>query len=281
MYSSRSYHRRNKSYYRKKRINRKFSPALYKHDIPTFFQQKGRILQTTPLRMYPIPTQLPNTKTLENMYNTLLKAKYPNVGPQPSPEPDPPLQSYVVSFNKSFNDLYSLENNRLTNSYFPTLVTSSAELTPLPAGWDYRFDLYNIQFRQGIAPNYSSETQFHIDLVSPILSDSNPYQFVIKSVTTSGGSSGLSLAWVTTFIPVSANQAKLTRCTYTTSSFNVQQQTVSTTDNNITDNGWYPLLSTDFDPAEGDNYIQFTLNSGDAPTLYMTFTVLCTPIESF
>lgn len=280
MYSRRYYPRKSRSYNRKKRINRKFSPALYKHDIPTFFQQKGRIIQTSPLRLNPIPTQLPNSKTLQNMYNVLLKAKYPNVGPVDPPPAPPPLQSYVVSFNKSFYDMYYLANHQLSYSYLSTFVTSNADLTPLPVGWDYQFDLYNIQFRINIAPNTTNDTQFHIDLVNPLLTDPNPYQIVLKTLNTSGGTNGLSVAWITSFIPVTENQAKLTRASFTSSNVTVQQQTVSTNDNVISDNGWYPIISTDHNPEDGDNYLEFVNNSQILPFLSITFTVLCTPIQS-
>ena len=280
MYSSRSYTRRNKSYYRKKRINRKFSPALYKHDIPTYFQQKGRIIQTTPLRMHPIPTQLPNTKTLENMYNTLLKAKYPNVGPVEPPPPDPPLQSYVSSFTISATQLYNLTDHRLTPNDLTQLTTTYGDLTTLPEGWDYQFDLYTITFRETIIPHETDATQFHIDLVHPILTDPNPYQFVIKTLNTSSDG-GLYVTWMTSFIPLNSDLAKITRASFTLQGVTVQNPSVATNDNDITDNGWYPLVSTYFDDPEHPNYIEYVPNTTSISPLNMTLTVLCTPIQSF
>ena len=219
MYSPRRHINRyySRSYNRKKRINKKFSPAAYKNNVPTYFQQKGRIIQTSPLRLYQIPRQLPNMKTFDNMYNILLKAKYPNVGPvdPPTPAPQVPLQPYIVSFRASSSYLYTLTDHQLTPTNLVDLVNNSGQLTELPDGWDYQFDLFTLEFRHEITPDSSNTDLFHIDLTHPIFVD-NPYPIVLKTLTTNAGSFGLHLVWLSSLIPVSSNQAKITRGSYTT-----------------------------------------------------------------
>jgi len=282
MFSSRRYSPRYRSrqYYHKRNINRKFSPAAYKNNPPTYYQQKGRIIQTSPLNLYQVPRQLPNSQTLDKMYNTLVKAKYPGLNPQPTPtppQPPIPLQPYIVQISTNLSSIYDIEDKKMTPFRLYELVTASGQLTDLPAGWDYRFDLFNIIFNQVYNPNTSNTSQFHLDLTHPLFTDNTPYQFVIKSVTTSASTSSFSVSWVCSLIPNGANSAKITRAAYTSASITITTPTIATNDSIVSDNGWYPILSTSFE--DEINFIEYVLNSGSNPSLNVTYTVLCTPIQ--
>lgn len=281
MFSSRRYSPRYKSrqYYKKKNINRKFSPAVYKNNIPTYYQQKGRIIQTSPLHLYSVPRQLPSSETLKEMYETLIKVNYPNVGPQPTPPPSLPLQPYVSQFSLNSQQCYALENHKITPLMLEYLVETYGNLTPLPEGWAYRFELFTISMSHRIPQNSTSIAQYHIDLCNPILSNmNNPVQIVIKSVTTSGGTTGVSAAWLCSFIPIEENYGRIPRCTYSTGSITVSNLTLATNDSEVNDNGWYPIISSDGLPE--NNYLDFVLNSGEfPPELLLLFTVLCTPVQ--
>lgn len=277
MYRRKYYSRQ---YNRKKKINKKFSPSAYKNNPPSYYQQIGRIIQTSPLRMYEPLTQIPNSKTLEKMYNTLLKAKYPNVGPAPPPPPELPLQPYVVSFKILASDIYNLPDHRMFPINLAEFCSNSGSLTPLPPGWDYQFDLYTLEFREFIIPNDSDTSQYHLDLVHPVFPDNSPYQFVIKSLST-GSSGAINIVWLTSLIPLTENQAKITRGAFTTAGITITNPTLNTNDSLITDNGWYPFLSTAFDPDSQLNYIEYVANNSTISSLNVQCTVLCTPIESF
>lgn len=279
MFSSRRYSPRYKSrqYYHKKNINRKFAPAAYKSNPPTYYQQKGRIIQSSPLHLYSIPRQLPNSETLKKMYNTLLKINYPNVGPNSTPQV--PLQPYLASFTLTAAQLSDLPDGKLNPTNFSTLVRNTTELTNLPSGWEYKFELFTIEFRQRIASGLVESSQYHIDLVHPIFV-ANPYSIVLKTVSTTGSGSTNSIVCLTSLIPVDANQVKVTRLAYTTSGYSVTSPTIASNDPVINDNGWYPILSTAY--SDNQNYLQFVLNSGSfSDELYLMFSVLCIPIESF
>lgn len=277
MFSSRRYSPRYKSrqYYKKKNINRKFSPAAYKNNIPTYYQQKGRIIQTSPLHLYSVPRQLPNSETLKNMYDTLLKVNYPNVGPNPTPQM--PLQPYLVSFALTAAEINTFtEDGKLTPTKFQSLVSISTELSNLPEGWGYKFELYTIEFRQRIGSGLVESNQYHIDLTHPIFVD-NPYSIVIKTVSTTG-SNNTNIIMMTSLIPVQPYEVKLSRLAFTTQGYTITNPTLTSDDADINDNGWYPILSNSY-PDE-QNFLEIVLNSGRIPDdLYMLFNVLCTPVQ--
>lgn len=245
MYSTRRYYSRPKSrqYYRKKKINQKFSPAAYKNNIPTFYQQKGRILQTSPLKLYQVPRQIPNSKTLEQMYQILLKAKYPNVGPSQSFEYD---GSFYNIYSDTLRNVFRFSGDDATSSikidsqWLSNYIENLPGKPPLPDGykWDARILGFNIDYP--VAFDYA---QWHIDYNNPIISQ--PIQLVIKSNTAT--TSAPVYNYSTMLFPTSDSNLSYTQIYFTSSGMNRRYQTIST---NVTINPEleiYPMIDTDND----------------------------------
>lgn len=269
MYSS----RRRYPYYRKRKYNssRKkiFSPNLFTSNIPSYYQMKGRTVQQSPRLMYNPPTEMPSSKTLQKMYDTLLKAKYPNVGPQILP-----LKPYVIEHETTINIISDNTDSKF--SPLDLLTTIQSKLTPLPSTWRYKIECFNINFQASQGSGTSSPVQYHLDLYHPILTEqTNPIQLIYKTVTTSAFGP---VQWNANLTPTQINQLRYTRASYTTGGIAFTQPVVATLDDNITDNGWYPILSTEYDPQQ--NYLECVINSGVLGyNPIIAFSVLCTPVQ--
>lgn len=141
MYSPRRrYHRyQSKKYYR----NNLFAPTLHKANMPTYYQMKGRILQQTPSRIKNAPTEMLSRPKLDEMYETLVKAKYP------IPIPPVPSEDFV-DFEYNFKtDFISMANwpSVIDLQYLNTFVAAQLPNLPEPPeGYSYGFQLTFIDF---------------------------------------------------------------------------------------------------------------------------------------
>lgn len=257
MYSPRRYysHPKSRQYYRKKKINQKFSPAAYKNNIPTFYQQKGRILQTSPLKLYQVPRQIPNSKTLEKMYNLLLKVKYPGVGPDIILPIDPNLEINYAVHNIPIMDLFSFTDESTATSiqigkeYCNFIISALPTLPPPSQGYKWGAALMTIlyDYDLGSVPNTS---QFHLDYVNNWLSDSQ-YQLIIKSVTTTATLDELN--GIIFFAGSVGNNIKLARIQFTTSSLNNSMRTTATSIPVASGSDFISIIS-----STDDNYLEIT-----------------------
>lgn len=181
MYSPRrgSYKYRSSQYYKKKRINRKFSPALYKAPIPSYFQQKGRIIQTSPARIPIVPRFLPNRETLDDMYNTLIQANYPNVGPSSSFQYD---GWYYHIFSAPLSEIFTFPSSTPYTSYpvntqwLKQYLDSLVERPPLPEGFDIEGNIMQLHYS---IPAGSSTSRFTLTYNTDLYAD--PIYLISKS----------------------------------------------------------------------------------------------------
>lgn len=222
MYSSRRYYPRYKSrqYYHKKKINQKFSPAAYKNNPPTYYQQKGRIIQTSPLNLYQVPRQIPNSQTLQKMYNALVKARYPGVGPSSGGTIDPNLEINFSVNNIPITDIFSFADDstptsvKIGKEYCDYIISTVPNLPPPAAGYRWFAALMYIlyDYDQGQVANTS---QFHLDYVNDWLT-SNPLTLMQKTLTTNSVTD--SYNGIIFLAGYYGNNIKYARVTFTTGS---------------------------------------------------------------
>lgn len=239
MYSSR-YHYPYR--YRKNRIQSKYSPAARKQEWPTYTQQKGRILQTSPRFMYNPINNLPNSKTYDRMYETLQKVKYPALIPQPLPNQVLPFaitNDFVLS-TLFDGDSPILDNVKLQILMDDYLLNNLPELIQYHPNWTYQiFNFYLINRYSSYAFN---DWQFHIDWKSNLIGGQS-YQMVLKTVD-----NPMSFDYATpriTVQPRSVNELRAYRISQTTGgNFTQTYNDLATNDPNTADNGLYPLIDT-------------------------------------
>lgn len=278
MYSSRRYYRKSKQYYRKKRINKKFSPSLYKHQVPTYFQQKGRIIQTTPLNIHPIPQSLPNSKTLEKMYNTLIKAKYPGVTPSPS------IQYHGWYFNllpASIPELFSFPSESATTSdyinstWLSTYVENLQSRPPLPEGYEIEAHVMGISFD---FPANTSTAQYHLYWTSPLFQNAVP---LIAKETQSTIENDIYNVYLTAE-PHDSSHINISYIRYTTQTLYPVYTSYGTQMGIDPTAAYYPLISTSDNP--NTTFIQIvrsTFPVDKLPYGGINFFIVYRYIESF
>lgn len=275
MYSPRrgSYKYRSRQYYKKKRINRKFSPALYKSPIPDYFQQKGRIIQTSPARIPIVPRYLPNGETLDKMYNTLIQANYPGVIPSAQYN-----GYYFTYYQTNIKDIFTFSSPTVVTSdvidskWLNDYVTNYVQRPPLPEGYEIHADIFalNFDFTQG-----TDESLYSLIWHSPIKSSDT-------TLISKAQSSTLAYDYNNMFVllsPRSTNQIFYNQISFSSASIS---QSISSgyTDQNIsTDNQYYPFVTSD-DPAL-TSYLRVIRQSGSAdPTGTICFLIVYRYIES-
>ena len=148
MYSPRRRKYISKKYYR----NRLFAPALAKANIPNFYQMKGRIIQQSPSNIKEPVTENMTQKKLTQMYETLIKFKYP---PVMSNLPFDPTPYTFVTDSEPIILSEIADNVVFDNNYFQNML-DNFEKPNAPEGYSYYFDVIQCFIEAGVIENDTS-----------------------------------------------------------------------------------------------------------------------------
>lgn len=269
MLSSRrvSYKPRSRQYYKKKRINRKFSPALYKHSIPTYYQQKGRILQTTPYRMPIVPYSLPDYKTLDKMYQTLVKANYPGLSPSVQYN-----GYYFTSYSGSIADVFTfpspsvMTSDVIDSQWLNNYVTNYIERPPLPDGYTIEAHIFSLNYD---FPDGTFDSQWYLTYHSSIFSQD--INLIEKST-----SSTLSVPYYNIhniLSPVKSDLLRYTSVTFASTSIAMNFASSYTTSSVDVNTEYYPFIATT-DPPLTDYLRVIRSTAGTVPFGNITFLII-------
>lgn len=273
MYSRRRklYRYQSKKYYR----NNLFAPSLRKATSPNYYQMKGRIIQQSPLNMKDPNTFIMTRDKLDEYYNILKQYKY--VIPQPI-TPDLSAYNTLVSLPYSLSEIIT-QYGILVNFDTEWLIAASNiylndSLPSPPSGFIWKFSCLNIDFvRNGL--NTTDSTRYSLVFNSPNFLTDNQFPIIDKDADM-GPYSVNSHAHITCKRTGVANQAEITEITYAQYSLGISSVEVSTTDPNINDNGWYPLITNDESASTYNSSITFnsTQTGSIYDRTYLTFNVL-------
>ena len=125
--------------------NNLYSPTIKGKKYPTYYQRKGRVLQTTPANNYEAPDTMINNQILAKYYRTLVDYNYPVVRPLRSPN--------YVTFSTEvmyFRDLFA-NCITFTADDFYLLLQQQGKLLPdyVNKTWHYLVQLINISVPAG------------------------------------------------------------------------------------------------------------------------------------
>lgn len=250
MYSPR---RRYSRYYSKKYYrNNLFAPSLKKANDPNYYQMKGRILQQSPRDIKEPPTELITRSKLDKMYQTLQLYKYPI--PQPI-IPDISNFSTVVSKRFTLYELITTYGGQgrsfvINPEWLSTEVIGNINLPLAPEGYTWHFALTNIIYTRDNMPTLSSNDTNRYLLVwdGPFLVTGDPPMQTYKNLITQSLDMAPTTKREHTIYVVPGPDINQCRCniiTYTQSTVNSSLSTSATIDSNITDNGYYYLVTND------------------------------------
>lgn len=251
MYSR--YRYKSRQYNRKKKINQKFSPAAYKNNVPTYYQQKGRIIQTSPRIMYEYPTEVVTKKKLDQMYDALFKAHYPGVGISGVKiTPDIILQ-YNIS-NVPIMEIFQFEQADSATSIpigqsFCDYILTTIPNIPEPApGYKWGAGLMSILY--DYPDTQLNVSQFHLDYVNNWLSN-NQLQMIIKSLSTNAGSNGYN--GIIFFSPMTHLSARWARINFTSGAMSNSLMNAGTISELNTNTDFISIIS-----STETNYLEIT-----------------------
>lgn len=221
-----------KRYSKKASLNDIYSPSAYKNNPPTYTQQMGRIIQTTPLKMYPIPTSMPNSRTFDRMYDTLVKINYPKV------VTNIPGVLYWTSSRILLN---TLEDHTIFNAASLTTLyqTKLATLPEPPSGKHWYFDIIGIIWEQPTTNQQSDTSRFWMKLTTSLFNE--PKYIVDKSFdfTRQNPQTVQILMY-----PYEPNICEISSVQYSTVSAAEVVSRIQSNDADIGDDAFYPIVST-------------------------------------
>ena len=228
------YYNKKKYKYKKQKTRQLFDPAS-KNPYPNYYQQKGRVIRSSPLHIYQAPTIQPTLKTYEGWYQQLLKMNYPNVGPNREPFFKPFVVNRQLDLEYVTQETLVFDQQFINNHDFPGVPD-------LPTGWHYNIELQAISYRRNPVTDNSL---FKLVLNSALLDESSQNFEIIKKTS----NQWTQQIWGTfQIIPISSNLAGSYQLVIGSSIPNEQYVELITNDENISDNGYYPFIAN-YDPT--------------------------------
>ena len=268
MYSPRRFTSK-KKYYKKRYYNIKdiYSPSLYGAPTPNYYQMKGRTIQQSPARMRDVNPFMMSSKRLNDMYQTLIQYKYKF----PVTIYQPFMVNYKFTAYNLFGSSAMLTRDRFKimmdaymNSRFPDLFTRQPN-------WQYR--LFYFQLENANEVEIMEDIQFHVDLYTNLIGhDDNPVQIVFKTLNNPLNPGTVSPTM--SVQPVNNGQLRVYRLIFMNSGNFAQSSTnIRTTDPDINDQGFYPIMDTD--ARDSDLYASQIEWVGPSPPQGLGFNFIC------
>lgn len=257
MYSPRRryYKRRSLKYYR----NNLFAPSLKKAPLPNYYQMKGRIIQQSPAYIKNSDTQLMTQDKLQELYNTLVKFKYPML---PAFDPSGYLFYYVTE-PYQLNTLG--EEFDFDMTFFQTLVGSLEKPAP-PSGYHYSFDVISILFRTTGYESQVDASRFNFNWETDLLT-SRQLAIITKTLNSSELAAYTAILQA---IPYQSEKCYVSRIAFTNSTMTLTNSLQNTTDENINDDGYYPFVTSDSSSETYGSKISYTRTVDDYRLHYYT-----------
>ena len=279
MYARYKYRRYYYPYSKKYYLNKKFSPYLKKVNTPTYTQQVGRIIQTSPRRINTNKKEeKPGPDTLDKFYNILLKYGYNLPNPPDPPGPDiPPVFTRTYKFTT--RELFENSDIHWFTSFDLNNVGLSLNVPALPDGYSYLFEVSNIVYFYDLNPGTSDGSIYELVVHNPHLFDagsSHEITFFRKDETLQGE---LKHTNNFQFVPYRENIVKYERTRIVDNTFVGSYVQNGYQGADPDKYGYVPIMSSD--STQGTSFIQYqTAQTSARSTLTLQLVIVCIPYKN-